>query len=122
MKTYTKKRLFVRNIDTASLGILKPTITGVLADGLLFSVPAGYTIEYFVFNETAGGTVTVKVGTVAGGDSIIWNQLIGASAPTTVTVDYTHSITASQNIFIAHTGAGWGTAVLDIYIVLQKVN
>jgi hypothetical protein len=122
MRSFTKKRLFERNVSSALLGTLTKEVGAVVADGLLYTIPAGYTIEYFVFNETAGGTVTIQVGTSAGGNNIIWNQALTASKPTTITVDYTHSLSTNQAIYISDTGAGWGTASVDVYIVLQKVN
>lgn len=121
-RTYSKKRLYTKGGGSTSNSLLNLSSLTTTVDGALFTLPKGYTIEFFNIEETAGGTMTIQIGTTAGGNDIVGGYPISASTVHTATVDYTHSNSAVQIIYISDTGGGWGTASLDITAVLRKSN
>lgn len=113
---FRRKQIFsaqpVNNVPTYSV----PSIIG---DGLLFTVPVGYMLEFIIVKETNSGTVTIQIGT-SGGDSDIVPGTVIAADSTTV-FDIGVMFDASQQIFISDTGGGWGTAEIDVYVLTRRV-
>jgi len=99
--------------------MLTETITG---DSQLEDLPKGYMIEYVLIEETNGGTVTIKLGTTAGGTDIIASQAVSASGFTSVDVVFVNSLTSATNLFIQDTGGGWGTASINVRVIMKKIK
>lgn len=97
------------------------TALGVIADGLLGSVSAGYIIETIVILEVGGGVAEINLGSAALGVDIVPSQPIPANSNTVNNIGYNPNADLTGfDIYISNNFA-WGATELDIYIILRKI-
>ena len=86
-------------------------------------VPAGYCLEYIVFQETAGNTATLDLGTSAGGNQVFINQAITASSITTVSINTVFSLSAATTLYLNDDDAGssWNSGSVNATLVMRRV-
>ena len=92
------------------------TLTGV--------VPAGYMLEYVIFEELAAQAPILDLGTAAGGNQVFINQALVTSGLTTITIGRTFSLVANTTLYLNDddAGSGWDGSTVDAYFVLRPVT
>jgi hypothetical protein len=100
-----------------------PTVSGVIADGLVATVPAGHMLEKIWVAESGGAGITVDFGTSAGGNQIGLANMIPANDKQSFGFDYTKDGTPSGfSIYISKNGGGaWGATSLKIAFLTRKI-
>ncbi len=86
-------------------------------------VPAGYCLEYIVFEEKDGNTATLDLGTSAGGNEVFINQAVTASSITTVSINTVFSLSAATTLYLNDDDAGssWNSGRVDAYFVMRRI-
>jgi hypothetical protein len=86
-------------------------------------VPAGYLLQYIIFEETAGNAATIDLGTTDGGNDVFTGQIIAASDITTVVLNKVFSLSTTTSLYINddQVGSDWNSASVNVTIVLKKV-
>ena len=132
------------DIDQSAVAITGGTISGVTLTNTLVGseiyktskstitddatwtsvVPAGYCLEYIVFEETAGNTATLDLGTSATGSQVFVNEAITASSVTTVTINTVFSLTADQTLYLNDDdgSSSWNSGSVNATLVMRKVK
>lgn len=87
-------------------------------------VPAGFMLEYVVFEETAGNEAILDLGTTAGGSQVFIGNIIDASDITVSTVSRVFSFSADTTLYLNDDDAGsdWNSATVNIYFVMRKIQ
>jgi hypothetical protein len=111
-----KKRIFTAHTSASNMEVFVPDID---SNGLIVTIPAGYMLEFIVFDETGGSDVTVDIGTTAGDDDIIADYLIESGETDTLSINTVYSMSSTQTIYIS--SSSWGTSSLDIYVLMRKI-
>lgn len=117
-------RLLDARVYTAVNGnyvILKANITD--DDTWTDVVPAGYMLVYAIFEEKAGNTAVLDLGTSAGGNEVFLGNTITANELTTIVIQRTFSLTAATTLYLNDddAGSGWNGATVDVYLVMQCI-
>lgn len=97
---------------------------GLNADTTLTDiVPAGYMLAYIIFQEKAGNTPVLDLGTTAGNSEVFSGQSMTASDLTTIIVTRVFSLTAATTLYLNDDdpGSGWAGGVVDAYFVLTPI-
>lgn len=86
-------------------------------------IPAGYLIEYMVFDETSGNTGQLSAGTTAGDNNVFSQEAITGGALTVININKTFSKTAATTVYINHAqdGDGWNGMSLNVFAQLRKI-
>jgi len=86
-------------------------------------IPAGYLLRKIVFEETAGNTAIIDLGTTSGAHDVFSQQTITASSLTTVVINKVFSLDSDQTLYLNDDGAGtWNSASIDCYFMLGAVQ
>jgi len=103
--------------------------TGLTADktlalldisGLSSSIKAKFNVDTIAFQNNTANSVTVNVGTTAGGTDVVNALVIGANALVLAPLGTTFfSITTAQNLYIS--SGSWNSANIDIHIKVSKI-
>lgn len=98
---------------------LPPKVLEIQGDGLLYSVPAGYTLEsILVINN--GVSIDINLGTAALGSQILNAATMTGGASTNQSLGYSSGVGLSTfNVYIS--GSAWIGVSLDIYIILKQI-
>ena len=117
---FVKPKIFT--LSSSSSGAPAPIpVAGVVGNGLLYAVPAGYMVEMVSFAETAGHDVSIDLGTTVAGSEIVSTLDITANGVMNYTCTYNKDTTyGTFNLYIS--SLAWGGASLDVYIILRKVK
>ena len=97
--------------------------TSLTSDATLTAaIPAGYLIEYMIFDEKSGNTAQLSAGTTAGDNNIMNQEAITGGALTVVNINKVFSKTTSSTIYLNHAQSGdtWNSSNIDVYIQLRK--
>jgi hypothetical protein len=86
-------------------------------------IPAGYMLEYMLFEETAGNAPTLDLGTTAGGNQVFINQEMTASGITTIVLQRVFSLVAATTLYLNDDAAGsdWNGGTVNIYTILKQI-
>lgn len=87
-------------------------------------IPAGYMLEYVVFEEKAAASPILDLGTSAGGNEVFINQALTTSGITTVVLQRVFSLTAGTDLYLNDddAGSGWDGSTVDIYFVIRPIT
>jgi len=86
-------------------------------------IPAGYILTRVIFEETAGNTGTLSLGTSDGATDIFVDQAITASSITVVQVNKMFSTSAAQTVDLNDDGTGtWNSASVDVTFMMERVD
>jgi len=121
--------VFSRKITGAQLkaslpsGSIVTTLNKSADTTLTAIVPAGYMLEYMLFEETSGNAPTLDLGTTAGGNEVFINQEMTASGITTIVLQRVFSLTAATTLYLNDDDAGssWNGATVNIYTILKQI-
>ena len=107
------------NSSSSSSSSLPTPILGIVNNGLLYSVPAGYILESFlIINAT--NDIDISLGTVELGNDIINASTILGGYSTILEKNYSSGPgLPGFNIYIS--AASWIGISLDIYIIFKKI-
>ena len=85
-------------------------------------IPAGYMIEYMIFDETSGNTGQLSAGTTAGDNNVFSQEAITGGALTVININKTFSKTSATTVYInsAQAGDGWNGMSVNIFAQLRK--
>jgi hypothetical protein len=85
-------------------------------------IPAGYLIEYMIFDETSGNTAQISAGTTAGDNNVFSQEAITGGGLTVININKTFSKTAATTVYINHSqdGDGWNRATVNVWAQLRK--
>jgi hypothetical protein len=102
-------------------------ITGITGDYTWTdAVPAGYMVEYVLFEESAGETGQISIGTTAGTTNVMQSEAIAGGGLTVVDRINQRMISlhTATTLYINHAGDGdaWNDMNLTIYLVMRKIN
>jgi hypothetical protein len=100
---------------------IKKTITG---DTLWTDIiPAGYMLESIVFEETAGNTATLDLGTTDGGNDVFTGQTITASDITTIVINKVFSMTDDTDLDLNddQPSSSWNSASVDVTMMMRRI-
>lgn len=117
-------RLLDAKVKAAGSGSVVSVQSNLNADTTLTDiVPAGYLLEYIIFNEKAGNAAVLDLGTAAGGSQVFINIPIAASGLTTIPVQNMYSLTLPQTLYLNDDDASsdWNGAIVDVYFVLKAI-
>ena len=129
-------KLFAHTLDftarvknDASMGttVTYPVVvTGITGDYVWTgAIPAGYIIEYVIFEEATGNTGQLSIGTSAGANNIIASEAITGGALTVIDRirDRALNLATPMNLYV-HAGDGdaWNGMNLTIYCVIRKIS
>ena len=79
-------------------------------------------LEKISFVESAGNAATLDLGTTSGASDVFSQEVIAASAITTVLIDKTFSMTAAQSLYLNDDGAGtWNSSSVTATLFMRKV-
>lgn len=87
-------------------------------------VPVGYMLEYVIFEELTGNEVTLDLGTSAGGNQVLLNQVIPANEITVAVVNRLFSFASMQTLYLNDDdpSSGWNGGSVDVYLVMRKIS
>lgn len=108
------------NINASVLTALSVTNDYTWAD----AIPAGYLLESFVIEESAGSTGQISSGTTVSGTNIFSAQTITGGGLTIIETNKAFSLTAAQTIYFNDVGSGdnWNGMNCTIYAIMRKIN
>lgn len=98
---------------------------GVNADTTYANViPAGYMLEYVIFEEKAGQSPILDLGTTAGGNQVFLNQALTTSGLTTIVTQRVFSLMADTTLYLKDDDAGstWDGSTVDLYFVIRPIT
>jgi hypothetical protein len=86
-------------------------------------VPAGYILEYVVFDNSTGQSAVLSCGTSAGAYDVFQSWGINANGLTSIPVGKTLSLSVVKSLFVNddQDGDTWNGANLDMYLVLSPL-
>lgn len=87
-------------------------------------IPAGYMLEYVIFEEKTGNSPILDLGTSAGGNEVFINQALTASDITTVVLQRVFSLTNNTTLYLNDDdGAStWDGSTVDLYYVIRPIT
>ena len=117
-------RLLDAKVYQLANGSIVIVYMGLNADTTLTDVvPAGYMLEYVIFEELAGQSPILDLGTSAGGNEVFINQALTTSDLTTIVVDRIFSLTVDTTLYLNDDGGStWDTSSVDAYFVLRPIT
>lgn len=102
-------------VNDSSLTPLPIVNSGVVANGLLAAIPAGYILEMIHFQNTTAVPVDIQIGTtVAGSELTIIAMTIPANGTNIWQGPYSDPALATFNVYIS--SLAWGGASLNTKI------
>lgn len=113
----------VKNGSSINQNDMTSAVYGVSADYTWTAViPAGYLIEYMIFDELSGHTGQLSAGTTSGDNNVFNQEAITGGALTVININKTFSKTAATTIYINHAKDGdtWNGMSLNIFAQLRK--
>jgi hypothetical protein len=83
-------------------------------------IPAGYLLQYVIFEEKTGNDPILDLGLTAGGNEVFINQALNSSALTTITIGNCYSLTGATTLYLNATdpGSTWDGSTVDVYFVM----
>lgn len=86
-------------------------------------IPAGYMLEYMLFEEVSGNAPTLDLGTTVGGNEVFINQEMTASGITTIVLQRVFSLTVATTLYLNDDTApsSWNGATVNIYTIMKKI-
>lgn len=105
----------------ASTVVLVPNL---VADNTMTNiVPAGYMLEYVIFNEKAGGSPILDLGTTVGGNEVFISTVINTSGLTTIVHPEIFSLVGATTLYLNATdpASTWGGGTVDVYLVMKQI-
>lgn len=113
MTLFIKPKIFTSKTTTSAGGVIP--VSGVIADGLLAAIPAGYILEMIEFQNTTAFAVDIQIGTtVAGSELTTIAMTIPANGTNIWQGPYSDPTHAAYNIYIS--SLAWGGASLNTKI------
>jgi hypothetical protein len=100
---------------------MTPVISGVSADGLLATVPAGYMLEMIVAQPIGGvADITLDVGTTnAGSELLPGGTIVMAQANS---FQFNHAAPGNVAFDVYVSSPDWGLGTVTFYLILRKVS
>jgi hypothetical protein len=96
---------------------------GMVANGLVGTVPAGYMLEMIVVIETSGTLdMDIALGTTAGGTEISPSELIVKGDNNVIGYNYAKKMAIEPFSVYLTNAVVWTTEVLDVYLLLRKIK
>ncbi|MFA5715794.1 MAG: hypothetical protein WC998_08635, partial [Candidatus Paceibacterota bacterium] len=111
----------IQAISSGNYVILKANLSGDTT--LTALVPAGYMLSYVIFNEKAGTSPVLDLGTTVGGSEILLNYSITASGLSLQACPFIFSLTSATTLYLNHAAVGsdWNGSTVDVYFVMTPV-
>jgi len=86
-------------------------------------IPAGFTLEKIVFNNSTANAATLRLGSTANANDVKAATAIAASGFTTWVIDKTFSLTADQTLYLNDESDGnWNSSSLTSTLFFRRVN
>ena len=87
-------------------------------------VPMGYLLEKVVFEETAGNTAILDMGTSDGANDVFTGQTITASSITVIFINKMFSSSVAQTLDLNddQAGSNWNSASVDVTFMMRRVK
>ena len=101
----------------------KVIYTAVTADTTYTDItPIGYLLKRIVFEETAGNTATLSMGTSDGATDVFLDEVITASSITVININKMFSSSATQTLDLNDDGTGaWNSVSVDITFIFERI-
>jgi hypothetical protein len=101
--------------------VLVPNLAGDTT--LANIIPAGYMLEYVIFNEKAAGSPILDLGTTVGGNEVFIGQVITTSDLTVVFTPRMFSLVGATTLYLnaIDPASTWGGGTVDAYFVMKQI-
>ena len=117
MTLFIKPKIFTSKVTTTSGGVIP--VNGIVANGLMTTIPAGTMLEMIRFQNTTAFDVDINIGTtVAGSELSVMAITVLANSTNIWFNPYTDAALAAFPIYIS--SLAWGGASLNAKIYTRS--